>query len=463
MKIKPYPTYKESDVPWLGEVPEHWEIQRMKYVFGRIIGGSTPSSSEPSYWDGDIVWVTPADISQHKHLYDSGRRLTLEGLSSCSAELVPPMSIIVTSRAPVGNVSLAEVTLCTNQGCKALTPNDAVIETKYALELMGNLKPELQSLANGTTFAEISTHRLGGCAIPLPPLPEQHAIAHFLNHIDTRINRAIRAKRKLIALLNEQKQAIIHHAVTRGLDPHAPLRPSGVEWLGDIPAHWEVRRSRYLFAEVVDTGHSEAQLLSIDRFKGIIPQTETGRRTRASQDRSAYKRVQPGQLAYNLMNAFMGAIGFSTYEGIVSPAYAVAKPLQPIEIRYFHYLLRTPTYTHEYNRLSYGIMYERNRMYFERFKLLQVLVPPLDEQYLIANWIDSNTSELNKAIGRIEREIDLIREYRTRLIADVVTGKLDVRAAAALPEELAEIEPEADEDGDLDDEPVEWEEETDAP
>lgn len=102
-------------------------------------------------------------------------------------------------------------------------------------------------------------------------------------------------------------------------------------------------------------------------------------------------------------------------------------------------------------------------MYFERFKLLQVLVPPLDEQYLIANWIDSNTSELNKAIGRIEREIDLIREYRTRLIADVVTGKLDVRAAAALPEELAEIEPEADEEGDLDDEPVEWEEETDAP
>jgi type I restriction enzyme S subunit len=142
------------------------------------------------------------------------------------------------------------------------------------------------------------------------------------------------------------------------------------------------------------------------------------------------------------MNAFMGGLGFSTYDGIVSPAYAVAQPRRKIEPLYFHYLLRTTAYTAEFNRLSYGIMYERNRLYFERFKLVPAIVPPIDEQTTIVRGIEKQTVSLNTAIVGLEREVALLWGYRTRLVADVVTGKLDVRAAARqLPAEPIEPDP----------------------
>ena len=275
-----------------------------------------------------------------------------------------------------------------------------------------------------------------------PPPAEQAAIVRFLDHWNGRLEKAIRSKRRVIALLQEQKQAIIHRAVTCGFDPNVKFKDSGIPWLGGIPEHWEVLRAGNLFYEVVDTGHPNLLLLSIDRFKGVIPQADTGRKTRASENRSSYKRVRPGQLAYNLMNAFMGGLGFSIHDGIVSPAYAVAQSRREIEPAYFHNLFRTDAYTSEFNRQSYGIMYERNRLYFERFKLIPTLVPPLAEQREIVEFVREETATLITAITRYEREISLLREYRTRLTADVVTGKLDVRAAASqLPEPVQDHAP----------------------
>ena len=180
---KPYPAYKDSGVEWLGQVPEHWEVRRLKQAFRRVIGGSTPASGNTLFWDGDVVWITPGDVSKSDRLKDSLRHIKTEGLASCSAELVPPGSIIVTSRAPVGNVALAQVQLCTNQGCKALVPSGSVIDSLFALALLKTVKAELQSLAVGTTFTEISTGRLGTVPIPVPPLSEQAAIVRFLNDV----------------------------------------------------------------------------------------------------------------------------------------------------------------------------------------------------------------------------------------------------------------------------------------
>ncbi len=277
--------------------------------------------------------------------------------------------------------------------------------------------------------------------LALPPLSEQAAIVRFLDHADRRIRRYIRAKQSLITLLEEQKQAIIHQAVTGQVDvrtgqPYPAYKPSGVEWLGDVPEHWEVRRCGRLFREVVDTGYPDAELLSIDRFVGVVRQFETGRKQRASEDRSTYKRVRPGQFAYNLMNAFMGSIGVSVFDGVLSPAYAVAEPLGQIDAYFFHNLLRTPLYTGQYYRYSYGIMYERNRLYSDRFKQIPMLVPPYVEQKAIVASLTAVLAEFSRRVECLERQIELITEHRTRLITDVVTGKLDVReTAAGLPDE----------------------------
>ena len=209
---------KPSGAEWLGDIPAHWEVRRVKHAFRRIVGGSTPSSSEAAYWDGTIVWVTPTDVSKVTRLRDSQRRITKKGFDSCSTTLVPVGSLVVTSRAPVGNVALAEVPLCTNQGCKTLVPDSQVIDSTYGYQVFGRLKDELQSLANGTTFTEISTNALGNVLLPIPPLAEQTAIAAYLDKQTATIDAAMARAQREIDLLSEYRMRLIADVVTGQVD-----------------------------------------------------------------------------------------------------------------------------------------------------------------------------------------------------------------------------------------------------
>jgi len=215
---KPYPAYKDSGVKWLGNVPECWDVRRIKRTFAGVVGGATPPSADPQYWDGEVVWVTPSDVAKSGRLSDSERHITASGLLSCSAELVPAGSVVVTSRAPVGNVAIAETDLCTNQGCKALVPNPKLIEPLYALQLVLALKNELQSLANGTTFSEISTARLGSVRIPLPPLDEQSAVVAHIERATTIADSAIDWTEQLLHRMREYRARLISDVVTGKLD-----------------------------------------------------------------------------------------------------------------------------------------------------------------------------------------------------------------------------------------------------
>ena len=216
--LNPNAKMKDSGVEWLGKVPAEWIVKKLKYAFLRIVGGSTPSSTEPIFWDGDVVWVTPTDVSKTTRLRDSLRRITQEGLLSCSSELVPPGSIIITSRAPVGNAALAETELCTNQGCKALIIPSSAISPTFAFHLLSILKPELQRLATGTTFTEITTNKLGAVQLPIPPLREQIAIAAFLKKETAKIDILIEKCETAIRLLKERRTALISAAVTGKID-----------------------------------------------------------------------------------------------------------------------------------------------------------------------------------------------------------------------------------------------------
>ena len=297
-ELKPYPDYKDSGVDWLGAVPAHWEVRRAKHVFCRIVGGSTPSSNDSRYWGNVHVWVTPADISRSTRIRGSQRRLTPEGLLSCSAELMPAGSIVVTSRAPVGNVALAEVPFCTNQGCKALVPNTDEIDSAFGFNLLQVLQAELQSLAKGTTFTEVSGSTVGDVRLPLPPFSEQAAIVRFLDHADRRIRRYIHAKEKLIALLEEQKQVIIHEATTGQIDvrtgrPYHGYKASGVEWLTEIPEHWNTKRLKAVLSRPIQNGLFKKK----EQFGAGVPLINVGDvyRERLEIESSSLERVQADQ------------------------------------------------------------------------------------------------------------------------------------------------------------------------
>jgi type I restriction enzyme S subunit len=208
------------------------------------------------------------------------------------------------------------------------------VSASYYAHLVRQMSQSQWILALAKGIRERSTdfrfEMFGNQRVPLPPHDEQAAIVRFLNWANGRLERAIRAKRKVIALLGEQKQAIVHHAVTRGLDPSVPLKPSGIPWLGDIPQHWEVLRAKYLFREVDErSGDGTEELLSVSHITGVTPRSQKNITMFKAASYAGHKLCRPGDLVINTMWAWMGALGVSTYTGIISPAYAVYRPRRP--------------------------------------------------------------------------------------------------------------------------------------
>lgn len=209
---------KPSGIEWLGEMPEHWKALKLKFATKRIVGGSTPKSDEASYWDGGIVWVTPRDISKTDSLHTSLRTISAAGLQSCASTLVPPGSIVITSRAPVGNVAIARVELCTNQGCKAVVPAPDIAISDFLFLLLLRMKERLQVLANGTTFAEFGTWVLANEFIPVPPVSEQQAICRWITDECQPLDDAITRAEKEIKLILEYRDRLIADVVTGQID-----------------------------------------------------------------------------------------------------------------------------------------------------------------------------------------------------------------------------------------------------
>lgn len=227
-------------------------------------------------------------------------------------------------------------------------------------------------------------------------------------------------------------------------DPNVRLKPSGVEWLGDVPAHWEVCRTKHLFrlrTEKSGAAHGR-ELLSIYTHIGVRPRKDLEEKGNKASTTDDYWIVKKGDIIANKLLAWMGAIGVSHYEGVTSPAYDILMPVIDLSSDYYHHLFRTKLYLQQFKQRARGIMDMRLRLYFDQFGQIPIPVPPADEQQVIVDYYNDVTSKTDDCINQTRRQIALLQEYRTRLIADVVTGKIDVReAAAGLPDEINEPEP----------------------
>jgi len=433
--LKPYPEYKDSGLPWLGRVPSHWSVGRIKTVLREIDCRSADGL-------GTLLSLTRVrGLIPHKDLTDkihSAR--TLVGYKRYSSgQLVmnrmQAWSGMFGAGAIDGLVS-PDYAVFDVLGGHAI---EIVLERLKTPDLVAQFALESKGIGSG--FNRLYTDRFGPIPVSLPPLAEEAAIVRFLDWANGRLERAIRAKRKVIALLNEQKQAIIHRAVTRGLDPSVPLKPSGIPWLGDIPQHWKILRAKYLYREVDERSASGAEeLLSVSHLTGVTPRSQKNITMFKAASYVGHKICRAGDLAVNTMWAWMGALGVSSHVGIISPGYAVYRPHRPDRIvgAYMEGLLRSRPYISNIICHSTGLRGSRLRLYPEDFFRLPIIQPPTEEQRRIVEAIRAETGDMNTAISRLERQVELLREYRTRLVADVVTGKLDVRAAAErLPEEAA--------------------------
>jgi type I restriction enzyme S subunit len=261
--LKPYPAMKDSGVPWLGEVPAHWAIERLKSSMSNVTQQTAERQSNDLYVALEHVesWTGCLRQAGSDVLFDSQVKRFRSG-DVLFGKLRPYLAKV--TRATSDGVCVGEFLVLRPRVSNATAP--------YMEQLLRS-KPIIDAVNSSTFGAKMPRadwQFVGGMAIPFPPLPEQAAVVRFLDHVDRRIRRYIRAKQKLIKLLKEQKQAIIHRAVTRGLNPNVRLKPSAVEWLGDVPAHWEVQPAKYLYREVDDRSETGGEeLLSVSHITGV--------------------------------------------------------------------------------------------------------------------------------------------------------------------------------------------------
>lgn len=275
----------------------------------------------------------------------------------------------------------------------------------------------------------LSYDDLKNVLLPVPPREEQDQIVRFLDWKVSGINRLINIKRKEIKDLESMKQVTVSSAVTRGLNPNAPMKFSGVKWLGNIPAHWETVELRQLLHQVSVKNHPELPLLSVVREQGVIVRDVANKDANHNyipDDLSGYKVVKKGQFAMNKMKAWQGSYGISPYTGIVSPAYFIFD-VSFDNLEYFHYAIRSKVYVNFFAQASGGIRVGQWDLQMDKMKEIPFIVPSADEQIAIITYIKKTLPKYSKVIEKLKAEINALEEYKAKLISDVVTGKIDVR------------------------------------
>ncbi len=439
--LKPYAEYKPSAQSWLGDVPAHWTVMPNRAIFAEV--------KDRNHSDEEMLSVTiTRGIVKQKALLEGSSKKDSSNQDKSAYKLVQPRDIAYNKmRAWQGAIGASTLRGIISPAYVVMRLRNADDLPRYFHHLYRTpqFAKEAERWSYGITsdMWSLRPEHFRMIYTPEPPSDEQGAIVRFLDWANRRLDGAIRAKRKVIALLNEQKQAIIHRAVTRGLDPSVSLKPSGIPWLGDIPKHWNAIRIKYLLREVDERSTTGSEpLLSMRMHHGLVLFAEYFNRPPQAATLVGFKIVRPGQFVVNRMQAGNGVIFASTLTGLVSPDYAVFDPIGDADVEFLGELFRSRNVRAKFRAESKGLGTGTSgflRLYNDRLGAIHVALPPTEEQREILARLSSELSGVNIAISRREREIELLRDYRARLVADVVTGKLDVREAAAkLPvEELA--------------------------
>jgi type I restriction enzyme S subunit len=297
------------------------------------------------------------------------------------------------------------------------------------------MRPEFDRLTMGSTHKTIYQGDAAGLHICVPSLPEQAGIATFLDRETAKIDALVADYRTLIELLQEKRQAVISHAVTKGLDPTVPMKDSGVEWLGEVPEHWMPMKVKHLFIQAKRQGFPDLGVLSVYRDYGVIE--KDGRDdnfNKTPEDLSAYQLVEPGDLVINKMKAWQGSLGVSALKGITSPDYVVYASRHGQNPRFVHFMLRQRNLKLIYQAISNGIRPQQWRLEPDLFESLDFFMPPLAEQSRIVAYLQIQEERMDSLADEVEQAITLLQERRTALISAAVTGKIDVRGLVAIPE-----------------------------
>lgn len=400
-----YDSYKDSGVEWWPSIPSHWSVKALKHGL-RINNGQDhkdvlADEGYPVYGSGGQFAFASAYLHDGEAIL-LGRKGTID----------KPLHVM----GKFWSVDTMFYAVC-----------NASLLSRFAYYYSTTIPFFYFSTA--TALPSMTQADLKNNPIAFPPLPEQRAIAAFLDEKCAKVDEAVRIKETQMALLRERRQILIQQAVTRGLNPAAPMKDSGIDWIGQIPAHWEVKRGKFLFREINDRSKDGTEeLLSVSHTTGVTPRSEKTVTMFMAENYTGAKVCQPGDVVFNTMWTWMGALGVSDFAGLVSPSYGVYRQLITgmFNSQYLEWLLRSNNYIEHYNKVSTGLHSSRLRFYADMFFGMFIGFPSKYEQDEIVDEVKAAASKIESAISIKQDQIAALKEYKTSLINAAVTGKIKV-------------------------------------
>jgi type I restriction enzyme, S subunit len=438
-----YPKYKDSGVEWLGEVPAYWEVTSTKRVV-QFTTGWTPPTGDDALYEGENRWANISDLGP-RVLTETAKRISDQAVQASGASISPLGSLLFSFKLSIGQVSFAGREMYTNEAIATFLPSEYLDLgfAYYALPLLIT-----QNAAENIYGAKLLKQELIRAAkILLPSIHEQGLISDFLDRETGKLDLLIAEQQRLIELLKEKRQAAISHAVTKGLNPDAPMKASRMEWVGEVPAHWEVLRLKQLASHVTsgprgwserisDTGVLFVQsgdltdLLTVDLANAKRVEVDMTAETERT-------RLADGDVVVCITGAKTGNV--AVCEAMPEAAYVnqhlcLVRPTDAILPRFLGAQLNSALGQIHFRLSQYGL---KQGLSLEDVKETPVVCPPLEEQRQVLNEIESEMRQSEKLVEQAERAIVLLQERRSALISAAVTGKIDVRGLADLDAEAA--------------------------
>lgn len=440
MKLRPYPKYKDSGVEWLGKVPDGWSSVNLKWISTRFAGG-TPDKDNIDFWtDGTIPWINSGAVNQI-NITEPSAFITEEAYRKSSAKWIPADSLVMALAGQgktKGMVAQLSIPTTCNQSMAAIIPSSEIY-SRFLFWWLNSLYQNIRNLSGGDLRDGLNLELLGGIPCPIFEFDEQVKLANFLDRETSKLDILIAKQEKLIELLQEKRQAIISHAVTKGLNPDAKMKDSAVEWLGMVPESWKVCAVKYL-CDVRDGTHDTPEYVekgaltyplvtSKDLVSGKILFEEAKHISEADYS-SISKRsgVSLNNLLMPMIGTVGGAVIVNTKEKFAIKNVALFKPYDDCNPLWLNYQLNS-----EFASLQFNLERSGGVQAFVALGTLRNLifsVPSIKEQTEIVDYLDNETSKIDSLIEKANRSIELAKEHRTALISAAVTGKIDVREAA---------------------------------
>lgn len=405
-----YEEYKDSGIEWLGEVPSHWTVCKVKHKYS-FKTGATPSSGKKEFYDGEIKWANISDINGGI-IHDTVKHITDEAVRSCSMTISPKGSLLYSFKLSVGQVAFCGDDMCTNEAIATFESNTQNLRYLYYIAPQFIIHNANRNIYNAPL---LNQDLIKNALIVLPPIEEQLAIASYLDEKCGKINGAIDVQKKKIDLLNELKQTIITNAVTKGLNPDAPMKDSGVEWIGEIPEHWKIKRTRFLCN--IQTGDKDTVNREDDGlYPFYVRSPKVERINTYSFDGEAVLMAGDGVGAGKVFHYANGK--FDCHQRV----YNLHNFKDVSGLFFYYYILNKFRYIIEEGAA-------KNTVDSVRLNMIQdfwMTIPPVSEQQNIVKYIDGEISKIDAQISKANRRIELLNELKQSIITEAVTGKIKV-------------------------------------